>query len=272
MDAKHPIPLEEQLHSWSQEMTYPPTPDIAEAVARRLQDQDSATKRPRLRPAWALAVILLVLAALMAVPAVRAQVLEYLQIGAIRIFLSAPTPTVTQAEARFSLMTGTPGRLPGTATPVPTLRFYPGLEVLAGETSLAEAQGKLDFEIRIPGYPTDLGQPERVFLQDLGGQAVLLVWMAPGETKRIRLNLLLMGPGTFAEKGLAPVIQETTVAGRPAFWTEGPHLLHLGGDKHQYVPLVVEGNILVWEQDGITYRLESDLSLEEAVKVAESLE
>ena len=62
------------------------------------------------------------------------------------------------------------------------------------------------------------------------------------------------------------------MAGRPAFWIEGPHLLHLGGDKHQYVPLVVEGNILVWEQDGITYRLESDLSLEEAVKVAESLE
>lgn len=34
---------------------------------------------------------------------------------------------------------------------------------------------------------------------------------------------------------------------------------------------LIEGNVLVWEQDGITYRLESALPLEEAVRVAESL-
>jgi hypothetical protein len=34
---------------------------------------------------------------------------------------------------------------------------------------------------------------------------------------------------------------------------------------------LVEGNVLVWEQDGLTYRLETKLSLSEAVKIAESL-
>jgi hypothetical protein len=34
----------------------------------------------------------------------------------------------------------------------------------------------------------------------------------------------------------------------------------------------VDGNTLIWEEQGITYRLESNLSLEEAVKIAESLE
>jgi hypothetical protein len=48
--------------------------------------------------------------------------------------------------------------------------------------------------------------------------------------------------------------------------------LHLGGSRYENVPLVVEGNILIWEQGGITYRLETNLPLEEAVKIAESLE
>ena len=35
---------------------------------------------------------------------------------------------------------------------------------------------------------------------------------------------------------------------------------------------LVEGNVLLWEQDGVTYRLETELPLDEAIKVAESLE
>jgi hypothetical protein len=35
---------------------------------------------------------------------------------------------------------------------------------------------------------------------------------------------------------------------------------------------LVEGNVLIWFENGLTYRLESDLSLEETVRVAESLE
>jgi hypothetical protein len=272
MDANQHMTLEEQLRMWSQELPYPTTPDIAGAVAHRLKERAEPRGRPHLRLVWALVAILLVLGALMAVPAVRAQVLEYLQIGAIRIFLTAPTPTATQAESQVSPPSGIQGNLLSTATPGLSLRTYPSIADLAGETSLDEAQSKLDFPIRKPEYPPDLGEPERVFLQDLGGLAVLLVWMEPGETELIRLDLLQMGPDTFARKSPAEVIEETSVQGRPAIWTEGPHLLHLGGNKHQYVPLVVKGNILIWEQDGITYRLESNLTLEEAVKVADSLE
>ena len=36
-------------------------------------------------------------------------------------------------------------------------------------------------------------------------------------------------------------------------------------------PLLVEGHALVWEEGDITYRLETSLSLDEAVKIAESL-
>jgi hypothetical protein len=86
------------------------------------------------------------------------------------------------------------------------------------------------------------------------------------------MNLLVLGPGTFAGKGMPEVLVETTVNGRPAIWMQGSHILHLGGSFYQNVPLVVDGSILAWEIDGITYRLQTDLPLEEAVRVAESME
>jgi hypothetical protein len=267
MDDKRPEFREEQIRKWSQEFRYPQTPDIADAVIRRIDGGARLAQRLRPRLAWAVVVILLLMAALMAVPPVRAQVLEYLQIGAIRIFLAESTPTPTQESTLPPSVAGETGSLIPTNTPRP----YPSLVDLAGETTLSEAKSELNFPIQLPTYPSDLGEPDRVFLQDLGGQAALLVWMAPIEPGLIRLDLLLMGPGTFAEKGLPLVLEETTVNSQKALWTEGLHFLHLGGSMYQGVPLVIEGNILIWEQDGITYRLESDLTMDEAVRVAESL-
>lgn len=264
MDTNNLETLENNINQLSQEFLYPATPDISGAVAQRLAGEAANAKRSRQRLAWA-AVTILLIGALMAVPPVRAQILEFLQIGAVRIFLTEPTPAATNEDVP---LVGEPVRMVPTATP----HTYPSITSLAGKTSLTEAQSQVDFSIRLPAYPPDLGKPDYVFLQDLGGQAVLLVWMDPDELDSIRIDLLLMGPGTFAEKGQVAVIEETAVNGQPAVWTQGPHFLHLGGSRYQNVPLVTAGNILVWEQDGITYRLESDLTLEEAVKVAESLE
>ncbi len=267
MDANRPEFREEQLRKWSQEFQYPQTPDIADAVTRSIEGEVRPAQRLHPRLAWGVVALLLLLATLMAVPSVRAQVLEYLQIGAIRIFLTESPPTAMHEGTQSPPLASGPGGLIPTDTPRP----YPSIVDLAGETTLAEAKRELNFPIQLPTYPSDLGEPDRVFLQDLGGQAVLLVWMDPSESDLIRLDLLLMGPGTFAEKGLPLVIEETAVNGQRALWTEGLHFLHLGGSMYQGVPLVIEGNILIWEQDGITHRLESDLPLEEAVKVAESL-
>jgi hypothetical protein len=272
MDTNQPEFQEERLRQWSQGFPYPPTPDIAGAVRQQLKDEEKVRFFPRPRLAR-VAVIILLLATLMAVPRVRAQVLEFLQVGVIRIFLTEPTPTPSPGDSELlPSAEGLNSQTIVTATLLSPTKIYPSIEDLAGETTLEDAQNELAFSIRLPSYPKDLGTPDRVFLQDFGGPAVLLVWIDPMHPERIRMNLLILGPGTFGQKAPPAIIEETSVHGQRAIWTEGAHFLHLGGSMYQNVTLVVDGNLLIWEQDGLTYRLETDLSLAEAVKVAESLE
>jgi hypothetical protein len=271
MDDRKQKILEDDLRQWSQAFPYPPTPDIADAVIRKLNDGNHRIGFPRWRLVWG-SLIILLLITLASVPQVRAQVLEFLQIGAVRIFLREPAPTSTHTEMGASSQAGENDFQLVTATPLPPISSYPSISDLAGETTLEKARGEIKFPIRLPTYPSDLGQPDRVFLQDLGGPAVLLLWMEPGQPERITMNLLIMGPGSFAQKGRPTIIMETTVNGKAAIWTEGSHFLHLDGSMYQTVPLVVDGHILIWENEGLTYRLETDLTIDQAVKIAETLE
>jgi hypothetical protein len=136
---------------------------------------------------------------------------------------------------------------------------------------MAEAQARAGFAIKLPTYPPDLGPPDRVFLQDMAGPVVITVWLAPDQPDRVRLSLHQLGPGTFAEKVQPRVVQETTVRGQPALWTEGPHLLQVPDGGYEPRRLVT-GNTLIWAEGEITYRLETDLPLDEALRIAESLE
>ena len=260
-----------QIRKIASAYPYPDTPDISNAVIQLARARTTKRWQPRRRWMWIAATSLVILITIaLIVPPVRAQILEYLQIGAIRVFTTRPTVTPTP----LSLESETPGAVGSLPTALPVLseRTFPSLDDLAGETTLEQARSELRFSIPLPAYPAELGPPDRVFLQDFEGKAVLLVWTTPEHPDHILLDLLILGPGTFAQKAEPEFITHTIVAGRPALWIQGQHYLHLKGNTYQNVSLVVEGNILIWEQDGITYRLESDLSLEEAVKIAESLE
>lgn len=267
--------LERRLYESAQSFEYPSTPNFASSISWTAHRQAKRQPARGLSTglAWSVAIFLVVLAGLLAVPPVRAQILEFIQIGAIRIFLREPSPTPTPLPTKPSpsLPAGLPAsKSPPTATLQPTPTPLASFLSLAGETTLARAKTQAGFPIRLPNYPEDLGPPDLVFLQDMSGPAVLLVWLKPGNSEEVKLSLLEMGPGTFAGKGVPEVIQETTVNGHPALWTEGPHLLQFKSG-YDLVNLVVKGNVLIWEEGEITYRLESDLSMAEAVKIAESL-
>lgn len=244
---------EQRLTQTAATFSYPPTPNVAEGVRQRLAHRSVSRARVQ-RLAWVVAVVLLLATVLLSVPGVRAAVLKFFQIGAVRIL---PIGT-TDAPAL------TP--LPAEVTPLD----------LAGATTWQGAQAEADFSLRLPAYPATLGLPDEVFLQEprdpgLGDQVVITVWRDEEGPDEVVLALYQIAQSTYGLKAAAQAtMMETEVHGELAFWVGGPHWLQLAdGELQEW--LFVEGNVLIWVEDGITYRLEGAASVDEAVRIAASL-
>jgi hypothetical protein len=232
--------LEQQVRHLAQQFQYPTTPLIATAVRQNL-------RRPAHRPyrwAWTLAAIFALVflaAALLASPA-RARIVEWLRVGAVRIFLIDPA-----------------------ITPIPT---SPALNSeLEGETTLLTAQEKVNFNLMIP---LDVGEPDRVYYQEIDrAKLVIMLWqdLEQGDLALYQIQ----GPVSIINKRYVGSIEETVVGSEWAVWVEGPYELYIETGTEIDIR-VVEGRTLLWQQDGITYRLESHLALEEARELAESLQ
>lgn len=274
--------LEARLTIAGRTFQYPPTPGIAgmSIIMSRAKRRTAS-----LRLTWAMAVMVMLLLVLLAVPPVRAQILEFIQIGIVRIFLAQPSPTAplptwtepsvfpptTTLPVPSELATGTPRSSQLDPTETGTVTLLPSLLDLAGETTLEEARSRLAFPIFLPIFPPGLGQPDHVFLQSDQGQMLVLVWLSPDEPEEIELSLhSYSSESTFATKWEPQNIEETRVNGQPAIWAEGPYPFRLRSGEFTFDRLI-EGHVLIWTVEGITYRLETDLSLVEALKIAESL-
>lgn len=242
--------FEDWLRQTARAFPYPTTPPLRPAGSLRPGRSDRRL----------FLVLALVILALLALAAGLAQ---FVQIGAVRLWLVSPTPTATTI---------------GMATLVPTPTPMASVLDLAGETTLAEAQERAGFTVLLPG---DLGPPDRVFYQEIGAPVVVLVWLNANGT--VRLSLHEIGPlseiAPPLEKGFDKVlltkygyelIRVTDVAGKTAVWVEGERKL-MSGSGEVKTSRLVNSPALLWESFGITYRLEGDLTLEEAVKVAESI-
>lgn len=233
--------FEQRIQALAAGFNYPPTPDIAAKLRPR---RTRPVRRPRL--AWAIAGAIVVLAGLLAVPEVRAAVVEIVRLGAVRIFLGGPTPTP----------------LPPTG--------YLSLSELPGETTLEAARASATIPIRLPSYPADLGPPDRVFILREFGGIVVLVWANPDYPDFARLALFEIPPGPIVNKLFPESIQSTSVAGRPAIWSTGDHFVELIMESREEL-VMVRGSVLIWSLEGVTYRLETTLSMEEAIRIAESV-
>jgi hypothetical protein len=49
-------------------------------------------------------------------------------------------------------------------------------------------------------------------------------------------------------------------------------MLAFRGERELKLRYLVQGHVLIWAEGGLTYRLESGLLLEEALRIAESLQ
>lgn len=189
---------------------------------------------PRL--AWALAALI---AIAVVVPPVRAAVGEILRVGAVRI------------------VQGEPSEIPaGTLTVLD----------LPGETTLEGAVREVGFEIRTPAQ--QIGPPDRVFVVDVGAPSVVQVWLERDDPSTV---LYTFPDSPVVTKLMPQTLENALVGGLPATWVTGDHTLELLIDG-QPTRVEVRGNVLIWTGGTLTYRLETTGSLEEATRIAESLE
>jgi|SRR5687767_214518 hypothetical protein len=259
--------FEQRLISIAKELDYPRTPDIATAVMTRIRP----STRPRFisrKLAWSLAIMLVLVSSLLSIPTARAAIIEFIQIGIIRIF---PRPTEPPIDA---IGTATPDPItPMTATAsLPSATFIPALSLIAGETTFEEAQQIVSYSILVPTYPPDLGQPDYVFVQDTAGAMTILVWLDPRQSDQVLMSLHFIPQGSWAvEKAEPQILEETDVNGQRAIWATGPYPLRLYNGDLDFTRLI-DGHVLIWADGDITYRLETGLPLEEAIKIAESLQ
>jgi hypothetical protein len=264
--------LENALIDAGRSIEYPVTPDLASRIRLQLQaDRSRHLVPPRLRwrPAFSVIIaIVLALALLLAIPEARTVIAQLLGLRTIHIIEVTPTPTIARA----------------TPPPTPTPGVVPFNQCCP--SSLAEAQRRATFKILLP--PDE--RPSQVFFQDqiFGAgsdvQQVVLVFGDPHhprfvlyEARRLVYEKMV---GTFTKQGdSGTVITETQVSGRRALWLTGtPHILvTLDGSGNPILDTErpVNANTLAWDvgtiDTGVTYRLETALSLEEATKFAESL-
>jgi hypothetical protein len=237
--------LETRLRDLGVALELPQAPDLVAAVEARLATRPAPRRRWRALAA-VLAAALAATAALVAFsPGARSALLDLLGIGGVTIQRAEELPDVEE-YADLAL-----GRL---VTP-------------------AEAARVAGFRVRLPA--TVDGRPvRRVYLDtSIGDGAVSITW--PCCAPRVVLTQVrgsglpwarkLVGPGT--------TVEDIDVAGVPGAWIEG--------DQHVFLVevwgTVVErrsrlaGNVLLWERDGVTFRLEGDLTREQALAIARSV-
>src|SRR5215208_3383096 len=184
--------FEARIRSIANAMEYPRTPNIAGVVTARL----GSPPRPRFRSkalALSLTILVVLISSLMLIPPARAAILEFIQIGVVRIFRAEQTP-IAPPEKESPLT-----QVPVTVTPLSAPQpLIPLLRDLIGEATLEQAQKSVDYPILLPSYPSDLGKPDHIFVQDADGTMAILVWLDPQNPDQVLMSLHFVPAGSWA--------------------------------------------------------------------------
>jgi hypothetical protein len=266
--SRRELDLERALAELAADLQFPPTPDLAGAVAARL---DEAPARARRRPAgrWGwrrlavagLAAVLLAAAVLVASPGTREAVARRLGLRGVGVELGGPPP--------------------------PTVTTRPGERLdlgLGQRVTLEEARRRVGFPVLVPGAP-GFRQPAAVYVNEavpVGGRVDLVYRARPGlpASPFTDAGLLItqfrgqVEPGFLKKVTGAGMVQLVTVGGEPGYWFSGePHFFSYQDSAGQFREerTRLAGNTLIWQRGDLTLRLEGQLSQEEALRIAESM-
>jgi hypothetical protein len=231
--------LELALTNLGRELAYPEAPELVGPVRRRLAE--GRRPIPWRRPlVIALAALLVAVAAVMAVPQARSQILDWLGIGSVEIRYVEDLPTVEKTSEDLGL---------------------------GGRVELAELRQRAPFAVRVPTIE-GLQNP-KVYYRDRFGLASLLY--GSEEKPRLLINQIL-GTGSLKKVVESETsLERVSADGAEGVWLEGgEHFLYFPGLGEQPPRLV--GNTLILErEDGVTVRIEADISKEEALRIFRSM-
>lgn len=273
--------LERALARLGRAIDYPPTPDLTRSVRARIEAEDPArpqarrwtrpwlrltASRPALAAVVVAALLLLLATVLILSPTTRSAVADRLGLPGLVITadppptaISTPVATAQASPVRFRAAFGPP--LP-----------------------LEAAQARVAYRIHLPTAP-GLDQPDAIYLVQPPATGQVILAYAPradlppiSNTDTGLLITQFLGrvePGFFV-KAIGPYTTVTPVMvdGAQGYWIDGEtHAFFYrspNGDVERDSIRTV-GDVLIWERDGLILRLESALSRDEALRIAESI-
>jgi hypothetical protein len=238
------------LEDLGRNLDYPTSGDLAGPVVARLWDTPG--RRPWAVPTVAaIAVVAAVVVLVVALPGPRRAIARWFGIGSVQI------ESVDELPADL------------------------GSELSLGEAvAVDEVSDRVAFDVVVP---ESLPGPSAAFAGRPPG-GVSLVWAVSEQLPEVGDSgvglLFSQFPGTttqpLVEKELGPDtrIEVVEVGGRDAFWITGaPHAVTYldSAGRPETDQTRLAGNTLVWEDGGVTYRLESALDRPRMIALAESV-
>lgn len=223
--------LESALRQLAGDLDFPSTPDLASAIRGRLE-----RRRFWQRPAAiALAVLAVaVVAAAFAVPQSRSAILDWLGLRHVSVVRVEKLPVVPAN----------------------------GLD-LGHRVTLDEARR------RAPWLLLPDGKPDSVWVNEsIPGGKVSLVWGTPAH---VRLLLTELSGRAYIEKIVDGDTEvERVELGTAGAWFQGEHVVMFQDREGRFhdTHARLARNTLVWQQGGVTLRLEGGLTKDEAVRIA----
>jgi hypothetical protein len=234
--------LDLALKELGRHVEFPPTPDVASAIRGRVDPQVRAARRSLFRRApsadaekWrrpvaiALAVLVVAIGAVLAVPPARTAILDWLGLRGVSIARVDELPPVSATEP-LEL-----GRRV-TLEEAPLWVLVPDEE----PDGIYEGHGRVSLL---------WGTPDRVrlLLTELQGQAFIEKLIRPGS----RVGSVTVGgePGAWLEDPHVVIFKD------------------LRGQARESTPRLA-GKTLIWQHGEVTLRLEGDLTKEEALRIA----
>jgi hypothetical protein len=235
--------LERALLAVGQNLEVPAAPDLTGAVRARLSEGRRPSLFSRRLLVVALAVLAVAVGAVLAVPQARSTIKDWLGIGNVTIRYVEELPPVEQATDDLGL---------------------------GEQMSLEEARERAGFQVRVPTVE-GLDDPPKVFYNESSSQVAFLY----GSEEKPKLLITQADARGAIEKLVnLNVTERELVVVEPGYagvWLFGEkHAIFYPSTDHEE-PFRLVGNALVYEIDGVTARIEAEISKDEALRIARSM-